>query len=378
MIKKDLEKTLATIEKKLQHPRYKIKKYFDLKNQDKRQIISDFNLVINLLHELNQKRDKSWLKSSEKEFTESFYYFWLSQYLVNIYVKALGRNRLIDTFLNDPLQGKEGVLADFREKNAQIETGIKFIYASNRAKTISTCKELMEKYPISYKASAISIIKLLKYRIISLFYPIQFLFEKFLVRRVWFWKKSDLITKEQLDDLEPYLEAGDILLHRTNYLLSNAFIPSFWTHAMIYDGKGSMIESTAYKVKKRPWKKAAIADYLCVLRPNCNSSTKKKAVEFANAQIGKPYDFNFDFLSDKGFVCSELVVKAYPFLNPKLTEIMGRKTFPPMDFIQLYDEGKLDFVYFLDAKQFQNKVVLGTPKELSNSYLRSQWDLLQK
>jgi len=147
---------------------------------------------------------------------------------------------------------------------------------------------------------------------------------------------------------------------------------------MLYDGEGNIIESTPYKVRKIPWKKAVIADYLCVLRPKLSEKKKKLAVEYAESQIGKPYDLNFDFLSDEGLVCTELVLKSYPDLNPNLQSIAGRLTFPSSNFIKMFNEGKLDFVYFLDAWQKKKRAFLGTPKELSKSHLRSRWDLLQK
>lgn len=145
-----------------------------------------------------------------------------------------------------------------------------------------------------------------------------------------------------------------------------------------YDGEGHIIEATPDHVRSVPWKETAWGDYLAVLRPNNSDEDKKKAIEFARKQIGKKYDYNFDFLSDESLVCTELVLKAYPYMKPKMSNYFGRLAFPSSNFVEVFNEGKLDLIYFLDGRQLKNRAVIGTAKEFSTSHLRSKWDLMHK
>jgi hypothetical protein len=59
---------------------------------------------------------------------------------------------------------------------------------------------------------------------------------------------------------------------------------------------------------------------------------------------GRPYDFQFDFVTDAEIVCSELVFKAYepsdgfPGLRLPFSEMMGRKLMPPNEMARIFDE----------------------------------------
>lgn len=378
-----LIKSIGKIGKRGRTKDYKPKKYFDLDIKARKRLLQDFDLVSYAIFQAQHNlRDlgKWWGSGSEAVFVKGFKISWLSYFLIQSYVSFLGMNSITDTFLNDSTGGKRGALADLREHlvNPFLLKRLKKARKKLKRKNHGDVRGIINDFPLDLSYNLINLWKFVKYKSLQKWLPVQFYFARVLPGKRWWWKKEELIEEVHLSDLEPYLQKGDILLQRTNFQLTNATMPGFWTHTMLYDGKGHIIESTPYKVRRVPWKKTARADYLCVLRPKCSEREKISAVRYAKSQVGKPYDLNFDFLSDEGLVCTELVLKSYPFLNPKLKNIFGRLAFPSSHFIELFNEGKLEFVYFLDAVQRKKRVFLGTEKELSKSYLRSKWDLLQK
>jgi hypothetical protein len=86
--------------------------------------------------------------------------------------------------------------------------------------------------------------------------------------------------------------------------------------------------------------------------------------------FGRPYDYNFDFITDSALVCSELVYKAYEpsnetrGLNLPLETMMGRKLMPvnsiAKSFSKQYSSShrKLDFVFFLDGLEKKKRLFL--------------------
>ncbi|MBI5368980.1 MAG: hypothetical protein HZA54_18230 [Planctomycetes bacterium] len=252
-------------------------------------------------------------------------------------------------------------------------------------------------------------------------------------------RRAALITEEQTRGMQAVLEPGDILIERRNWYLSNVGLPGFWPHAALY--LGSYTELAAYfdaDPETRAWCAAAgsdgalellarrgpdaaeafrqeafghparvieavsegvlfsslehscAADYVAALRPRLPRLDKFKAVAAAFGHWGKPYDFNFDFLTDDGIVCSELVYKAYRpdtdkrGLTLELSESLGRKVFPANEFVGVFrrelDAGnrQLDFVYFLQGIERERRAVVSSARALWESYTRPKWCILQK
>ena len=380
MIREDLEASIRAFKRRLKHPIYDTDDYFALTKDKRQRVLDDFNTVILLLRSIgyDHRKLRGWWKDSDERFQEGFLSLWLSVYVVNIYVTTLGTNRVIDTFLNDPLQGKKGVLNQFRGEHRLIAHKRLLLRFLPRAVKLKIASELMKRYPLELRGELHSARKYVKFRLLQLWLPTQYFFVKLLAHRKWWFKKDFLVKDRHLDDLEPFLKKGDVLLHRTNYMIHNITMPGFWNHAMIYDGKGHIIEATPGKVRRVRWRKAAIADYVCVLRPKCSDKKKDAAVKYAKKQIGKPYDFNFDFLSDQAYVCSELILKSYPFLRPKIEDMYGRKVYPVINILDLVEEEKFETVYFLDGRQFAGRVIIGTAKELLETKYRLRWDLMKK
>ncbi len=244
-----------------------------------------------------------------------------------------------------------------------------------------------------------------------------------------------LIEPEQLQEMRPSLEPGDIIVARHNWYLSNVGLPGFWPHAEFYLGSKeelaayfddpevkehfstyrdasdlpSYLENnypsawSAYAAPSTPpprvieaisegvvfstLERAAGADYVGVMRPNRTKLEKAIAIGRAFELYGRPYDFNFDFVTDESLVCTELVYKAWlPTENSRglefeLTKVAGRQTLPANDLVAQFAEREgedLQFVYFLDGREREKTAVVGDATAFRESWKRPKWDIVQK
>ncbi|MGE0786325.1 MAG: YiiX/YebB-like N1pC/P60 family cysteine hydrolase [Sandaracinaceae bacterium] len=235
------------------------------------------------------------------------------------------------------------------------------------------------------------------------------------------------LARERLDEATPALEPGDILLMRREWHLSNLGIPGYWTHVALFlgtldaldarfaalpelegetpsarlarlypdahramatkDASGhapDVVEAVTAGVRVAAFRESAICDSLAALRPaRLSLSERWRAVEDALAHYGKPYDFNFDFATDNGIVCSELVFKAFERcdgLRLAPSTVSGRLLLSPNAFCEKLDaewdgERELDFVLFLDGVD-ERTIVERDSTALRASHRRPKWHIL--
>ncbi|WP_265947555.1 YiiX/YebB-like N1pC/P60 family cysteine hydrolase [Dechloromonas sp. A34] len=151
------------------------------------------------------------------------------------------------------------------------------------------------------------------------------------------------------------LRAGDILLEKTPFRLTDAFIPGHWGHAAVWvgnerelrelgiwehpvvrphqarirDGRG-VIEALRAGVKMNTLTHFLNVDDLAVLRREAaNPEQQVEVILQALRQVGKAYDFNFDVESTDRIVCSELVYHAYGDIRWPTARHLGRATVSP-------------------------------------------------
>lgn len=151
------------------------------------------------------------------------------------------------------------------------------------------------------------------------------------------------------------VQAGDILLEKTPFRLTDAFIPGHWGHAAVWvgseaelrelgiwehpvvrphqarirEGRG-VIEALRGGVKMNTLAHFVNVDDLAVLRPRTASPAERVEVVLqALRQVGKAYDFNFDVESTDRIVCSELVYHAYGDIRWPTARHLGRSTVSP-------------------------------------------------
>lgn len=200
-------------------------------------------------------------------------------------------------------------------------------------------------------------------------------------------RRPPLITLPQIEKLPPRLRPGDILLERRNWYLSNPVLPGFWKHSALYigpledlkrlgvtrhpafrkhlaayfiaapDGRGnSVIEAVSEGVILNSLTHSLHADYVAVLRPRATDPQIAAAIIRAFENIGKPYDFDFDFQDTSRIVCTQLVCVAYEgTIDFKLVPIKGQDRLSANEVARKYaaevgtPAQQLDFVLFLDA-----------------------------
>jgi len=245
-------------------------------------------------------------------------------------------------------------------------------------------------------------------------------------------KESSLISEEQVHELQLQLQPGDILLVRHEWYLSNIGLPGYWPHAALYIGtreerqayfdddairewvrsqgepsgdfekllmsRGSeryqesitaahgervrVIEAISEGVSYTSLEHAGGGDSLAVLRPNRNKLIKARAILRAFHFAGRPYDFDFNFLTDASLVCTELVYKAYEGeggLQLPLETVMGRPVLPANRIAVLFDEEydspsrQFEYVAFLDGHEWGKRAVAASVDEFRASWRRPKW-----
>ncbi len=200
-------------------------------------------------------------------------------------------------------------------------------------------------------------------------------------------KRKPAIGYSEINEMIKRLKPGDILFERENWFLSNAFLPGFWPHGILYVGTVEdleelglatnpivakyieqyatpdehghtrrVIEAISEGVVMSSMEEATDADYICAFRPRVSEEAIKNAIIRAFSHVGKPYDFDFDFFTADKIVCTEIIYRSYSdVIDFPLVSIMGRKTLPATDIIQSFAESRgtksqsMDFVFFLDS-----------------------------
>ncbi|MDR1227661.1 MAG: hypothetical protein LBK55_01345 [Azoarcus sp.] len=192
------------------------------------------------------------------------------------------------------------------------------------------------------------------------------------------------------------LQAGDILLEKTPFRLTDTFIPGHWGHAAIWIGGEAelrelgiwdhpvvaphqaairagrgIVEALRSGVEMNTLAHFMNIDDLAVLRHTALSPQDRAEVILQTLrQVGKAYDFNFNAESTQRVFCSKLVYLAYGDVDWPTSRFLGRFTISPDDIAQrsiaggplsivlIYHDGKLakpplqeTMARFLDAPE---------------------------
>ncbi len=252
-------------------------------------------------------------------------------------------------------------------------------------------------------------------------------------------KGKYLITLSQIKKNEHLLSPGDILLERREWYLTNVGIPGFWSHAALYIGspeqrknffndpetlawvstmradtfeellntkypatykhclthakngyRPRVIEAIAKGVVFTTLEYSAACDSLAVLRPRLSKKEIAHAIFRAFEYYGRPYDYDFDFLTENSLVCSELVYKAYEpgketrGLILPLERVMGHMITPVNAFARQFainfgtDAQQTDLVLFIDGYEKKKYAKKGTLATFMESWKRPKWHVLMK
>jgi hypothetical protein len=171
-------------------------------------------------------------------------------------------------------------------------------------------------------------------------------------------RKGKLYGRKEVDaDLRRTLTAGDILLEKTPFRLTDKLIPGYWGHAAVWTGTESelkelgiwdnpvvaryhdqiregrlVVEALRSGVEMNNLEHFLNIDSIGVLRnPGLTRESRAGTIVRALRQVGKPYDFNFDVESKERVYCSKLVYLSYSGIDWPTAKSLGRTTFTPDD-----------------------------------------------
>jgi Permuted papain-like amidase enzyme, YaeF/YiiX, C92 family len=248
-----------------------------------------------------------------------------------------------------------------------------------------------------------------------------------------------LISEAQISASTAQMQAGDVMLQRREWYVSNVGLPGFWSHAALYIGTAAERRAFFADAEVRAWvqsqgaadgeletllrqrhakayagalapqaqghasrvleaisegvsfttmEHSAAADSLVVLRPRLSKTDKARALLRAFGYAGRPYDFDFDFQTDASLVCTELVYKAYEpgagFTGVRLQAqtIVGRLAVTANDIARAFDAEygtpaqQWDMVLFLDGSERQNQAAPAGVAEFRSTWQRPKWHIL--
>lgn len=130
------------------------------------------------------------------------------------------------------------------------------------------------------------------------------------------------------------------------------------------------------------------SDSIGAIRPRLDKINKARAIMRAFHYSGRPYDFDFDFLTDYTLVCSELIYKAYEpseeakGLSFPLMEVLGRKVVVPNEMVRQFARSfgtaasQADFILFYDGFEKDSRAVASTVDSFIESWRRPNWHIL--
>ena len=182
-----------------------------------------------------------------------------------------------------------------------------------------------------------------------------------------------------MEKVSGQLQAGDILLEKTPFRLTDKMIPGHWGHVAIWIGSedelkalgiwddpavrayhdkiragASVVEALRSGVQMNSMGHFLNVDDLAVLRSRELSQEQRiKHILLAIKQVGKRYDFNFDVETTDKIVCSELVYTVYTDMRWPTEKALGRYTISPDNVAKkAVDDGSLQLVTFYhDGKE---------------------------
>lgn len=168
--------------------------------------------------------------------------------------------------------------------------------------------------------------------------------------------------------LRTLLHAGDVMIVRKEYAVTNYFLPGYWPHAALYLGDLDTIQRVGldrHEHVKPRWQKLVQfsgpddhrvleamkdgvhirsiqsplqSDAIVVIRPKLGQPEIVDALGRALFHEGKPYDFDFDFTRSDRLVCTEVIYRAYEGVGDvrfQLTRRSGRLTLSAEDLLHM-------------------------------------------
>jgi len=191
--------------------------------------------------------------------------------------------------------------------------------------------------------------------------------------------------KTSHDHIASTLKAGDILLEKTPFRLTDKMIPGHWGHAAIWVGTKSELEDLGiweHPIVQRYHKEIINSqsvvealrsgvemntlahfmniDDIAILRdPQQSKLSTAARILRVLRQVGKEYDFNYNVETTDKIVCSQLVYIAYSSIAWPTERVLGRYTISPDNIaFKATNTGPLKLVVFYhDGVRVDNNAV---------------------
>jgi hypothetical protein len=117
-------------------------------------------------------------------------------------------------------------------------------------------------------------------------------------------KERDYLRSKEI------IKKGDLILVGDFKSISGLFIGKYFTHSLLYIGRGACIHAGPKGVSKILFKEIFKKYDTCmILRPNiclAYDDVVEKAIRFAKKQVGKPYDIFFE-ADNSSYFCTDLI-----------------------------------------------------------------------
>ena len=121
-----------------------------------------------------------------------------------------------------------------------------------------------------------------------------------------------LITAEDYNQFLSNLQKGDIVLRTYDHYLDGSIIPGFYSHSALYIDDGDLIHSCGHTgVSKISPFEFAKCDGLAIVRPKVGYAAINRACKYVLNQLGKQYDYWFNYDNEETYCCTELIYWAY-------------------------------------------------------------------
>jgi len=193
------------------------------------------------------------------------------------------------------------------------------------------------------------------------------------------------VTPAIQNQLEGFLQAGDVIVTRHDFVASNLFLPGYWPHAALYIGLDiereklgvdiddkiarrwndeiCTLEAQKDGVLFRPLAETLDVDEFVILRPTLTTEQVARGLARAVQHEGKGYNFDFDFFSSDQLVCTEVVFRAFDGLGEiqfELIERAGRLSLSAEDLLDMAMNKKgFTAVACYGFEGCQNRLALG-------------------
>lgn len=416
---KKLEKSLEKLFLDLSHEKVFSNKTKIYTKEEKESLKNTWKKII-----IQFKKLKKLIKRSKYNsfiFRVNYEKFVIKHYLVVFYYNSLIR---LENIVGDKWEFIRQYLDDnFKENFSSLSKFIyrpDFIYLINYPSIFLELlrDDISEEFHCMIEYDNIKIAEVwrinLDYQ--SLFYWIKHRINKFLfnisktlaswISHIKFTTRKEGLIKRDL--LEKYLEnakSGDIILTRYNWQATNISIPGFWKHMSMYIGKGeflrknysykslgNLIDGEDYIIEATgKWVKINTLenlrknnDYMWVVRTDFSGEKIHRVIKNTIDLLGSQYDYLFNYYSDKGMVCSELITKAYlkefesdEWLDIELENIWIGLTYPPNSLVKkMYLEWKdnhLENIFFIDSIEKDRSNFISTSEEFLETRNRSRF-----